>query len=102
MKAIKILLILLTLVMVQFVKAQAFGEIRGLIKDDELNPVIGAVVKITQGGYLIGGTTTDVNGKYVYKPLNAGEYEMIVTSQPQRSHLCGHKNGGKYLKHGGY
>ena len=81
MKTIKTILILVTIGLVQLVKAQGFGEIRGLIKDDELNPVIGAVVKITQGGYLVGGTTTDVDGKYVYKPLNAGEYEVIVTSQ---------------------
>lgn len=81
MRTFKAILILVLISLVQFTKAQGYGEIRGLIKDDELNPVIGAVVKITQGGYLIGGTTTDVNGKYVYKPLNAGEYEMIVTSQ---------------------
>lgn len=80
MKTIKTLLLLALVSLVQFAKAQGFGEIRGLIKDDELNPVIGAVVKITQGGYLVGGTTTDADGKYVYKPLNAGEYELIVTS----------------------
>jgi hypothetical protein len=79
MKTIKNLLVLLAITAVQFTKAQG-GEIRGLIKDNELNPVIGALVKITQGGYLLGGTTTDVNGKYVYKPLDAGEYEIIVTS----------------------
>ncbi len=80
MKTIKTLMILALIGLVQFTKAQGYGEIRGLIKDDELNPVIGAVVKITQGGYLVGGTTTDADGKYVYKPLNAGEYEVIVTS----------------------
>ncbi len=80
MKTIKIILILAAIGLVQFVKAQSFGEIRGLIKDDDYQPVIGAVVKITSGGYLVGGTTTDVNGKYVYKPLDAGEYEVIVTS----------------------
>lgn len=79
MKTSKILLILLVITMVQLAKGQ-IGEIRGLIKDDNLEPVIGAVVKITRGGYLIGGTTTDENGKYSYKPLNAGEYELIVTS----------------------
>lgn len=81
MRTIKFLLILVAMTTVQFLKAQGYGEIRGLIKDDNYEPVIGAMVKITQGGYLVGGTTTDVNGKYVYKPLNAGEYEVIVTSQ---------------------
>lgn len=79
MKTTKILLILMAISMVQFLKSQS-GEIRGLIKDDNYEPVIGALVKITQGGYLVGGTTTDPDGKYVYKPLNAGEYELIVTS----------------------
>jgi len=79
MKTLKLLMIPVLMLLVNGLEAQQ-GEIRGLIKDDELEPVIGAVVKITQGGYLIGGTTTDLNGKYVYKPLNAGEYEIIVTS----------------------
>jgi hypothetical protein len=79
MKTTKILLILMVISTVQLIRAQS-GEIKGLIKDDNYEPVIGAVVKITQGGYLVGGTTTDINGKYVYKPLNAGEYELIVTS----------------------
>jgi hypothetical protein len=61
-----------------------YGEIRGLIKDTDLNPVFGAVIKVTQGRILVGGTTSDENGKYVYKPLNAGSYEVIVTSQEHR------------------
>ncbi|MGZ3884934.1 MAG: carboxypeptidase regulatory-like domain-containing protein [Bacteroidia bacterium] len=81
MKTLQLTLTALCMLLVQMAKAQtAFGEIRGLIKDEELEPMIGAVVKITQGGYLIGGTTTDVNGKYVYKPLNPGQYDLIVTS----------------------
>jgi hypothetical protein len=86
MRTIRTMLILAAMAAVQFIKAQGFGEIRGLIKDDDYEPVIGAVVKITQGGYLIGGTTTDVNGKYVYKPLNAGEYELVVTSPMHSTH----------------
>lgn len=71
----------------QTARAQnALGEIKGLIKDEELNPVIGAMVKITQGGILLGGTTTDENGKYSYKPLNAGEYEVVVTSLEYATH----------------
>ncbi len=85
MKTIKTILILASIGLVQLLKGQT-GEIRGLIKDDNYEPVIGAVVKITQSGYLIGGTTTDVNGKYVYKPLNAGEYELVVTSPMHTTH----------------
>src|SRR5688572_22227687 len=79
MRSIKTLIVAGLVVLLQFVKAQT-GEIRGLIKDDNLDPVIGALVKITSGGYLVGGTTTDAEGKYVYKALDAGEYEIIVTS----------------------
>lgn len=86
MKTIQTLLLLAAITVVQQIRAQGFGEIKGLIKDDDLNPVIGAVVKITQGGYLIGGTTTDVEGYYSYKPLNVGEYELVVTSQLHAKH----------------
>jgi hypothetical protein len=61
-----------------WVAAQGFGEIRGLIKDDALEPVPFATVKILQGNLLIGGTQSDMDGKYHYKPLNPGVYEMIV------------------------
>lgn len=57
------------------------GAIKGQILNNENEPVIGATVKITSGGVLIGGSFTDENGKYTYKPLNAGSYEIIVQSQ---------------------
>lgn len=59
-------------------KAQdAYGEIRGTIKDtDGIIPF--ATVKITQGTRLIGGTTSDENGIYKYKPLTAGIYEVTA------------------------
>ena len=77
----KLVLIAVIVMVIQGLRAQnGYGEIRGLIKDEEHNPVIGAVVKIIQGGYLLGGTTTDIDGKYVYKPLNAGQYDVIISS----------------------
>jgi hypothetical protein len=79
MKTLKVLMIPALLWFGNILKAQS-GEIKGLIKDDELNPVIGATVKITQGGYLVGGTTTNAEGKYTYKPLDPGEYEVLVSS----------------------
>lgn len=81
MKRLKSITAIVCLLAFPAAEAQtAYGEIRGLIKDDNLEPVIGAVVKITQGGYLVGGTSTDVNGKYVYKPLDPGQYDLIATS----------------------
>jgi hypothetical protein len=56
------------------------GVLKGQIVNNEKEPVIGATIKITSGGILIGGTTTNEEGKYTYKPLNAGFYEVIVQS----------------------
>ena len=79
MRTLKLVMLTIAVMAAQPTKAQtSFGEIRGLITDEEFNPVVAAVVKVTQGGFLIGGTTTDLNGKYVYKPLNAGVYEITV------------------------
>jgi len=58
--------------------AQAYGEIRGLIKNTELEPVAYATVKIVQGNVLIGGSQTDEKGKYSCKPLNPGTYEIVI------------------------
>jgi hypothetical protein len=63
-----------------------YGEIRGIIKDkDDLQPVPFATVKITQGNFLVGGTTTDLNGKYTYKPLTPGTYEMTVVESAHQT-----------------
>ncbi|MBL7910508.1 MAG: carboxypeptidase regulatory-like domain-containing protein [Bacteroidia bacterium] len=58
--------------------AQGYGEIRGIIKNTELEPVEFATVKILQGNVLIGGTQTDAQGRYKYKPLNPGTYDLVI------------------------
>jgi hypothetical protein len=55
-----------------------YGEIRGIIKNLDLEPVPFATVKILQGNLLVGGTQTDMEGRYKYKPLTPGTYEMVV------------------------
>lgn len=78
---IKSAITLIVLIVIAF-KTQAqsgYGEIRGIIKDKvDLQPIPFATIKITQGSFLVGGTTTDENGKYTYKPLTPGTYEMVV------------------------
>ena len=59
-------------------KAQGYGEIRGIIKNTELEAVPFATVKILQGNILIGGTQTDIEGRYKYKPLDPGTYDIVV------------------------
>lgn len=56
------------------------GAIKGQILNDDRLPVIGATVRILQGGALVGGTSTDTDGKYTVKPLNAGNYEVLISS----------------------
>lgn len=56
------------------------GQIKGYVNDEEYLPVQFATVKITQGGLLVGGTTTGEDGKYSYKPLSPGLYEVVIMS----------------------
>lgn len=56
------------------------GTLKGLVLDEDKQPVIGAIIKILQAGSLVGGTDTDKDGKYTYKPLNTGNYDVIISS----------------------
>jgi hypothetical protein len=56
------------------------GTIKGQILNEDHEPVIGATIRILQGGSLIGGTSTDVEGLYTYKPLSAGSYDVLIQS----------------------
>jgi len=80
MKNLKITIIagLLALNSIPSFAQSTYGAIKGLITNKEGEPVFGASIKITQGGALVGGTQTDENGKYTYKPLNPGTYEVVA------------------------
>jgi hypothetical protein len=65
--------------------AQSYGEIRGIIKNKDLEPVPFATIKILQGGALIAGSQTDMDGKYSCKPLNPGLYELVIIHPEYRS-----------------
>ena len=56
------------------------GTLKGQILNDDHEPVIGATIKILQGGSLVGGTSSDLDGMYTYKPLNAGSYDVLISS----------------------
>lgn len=71
---------LLVISSLSFFGQGSMGAIKGEILSSENLPVFGATIKILQGGVLIGGTTTDESGRYTYKPLNAGSYDVIVSS----------------------
>lgn len=74
-----ILLILLTAVNFEINAQDAYGEIRGTITDNAGEAVPFAIIKILQGTQLMGGTTSDADGNYKYKPLRTGSYEMLVS-----------------------
>ena len=56
------------------------GVLKGQILNTDNEPVFGATIKILQGGILVGGTDTDEKGMYTYKPLNAGSYDVLISS----------------------
>lgn len=55
------------------------GEIKGLVTDDQHNPAIGAEIKALQGGVVIKNAIADIDGKYTLKPLQPGQYEVLVS-----------------------
>lgn len=72
------------------------GAIKGQILNDDHLPVFGATVKLLQGGSLVGGAVTDDEGKYTIKPLNAGNYEVFVSStETQTKHITNIKVSGE-------
>lgn len=67
---------------IQNINAQnSMGALKGQVLNSDHEPVVGAVIKILQGGSLIGGASTDGDGLYTYKPLNAGNYDVLISSQ---------------------
>jgi hypothetical protein len=72
------------------------GAIKGQVMNDDHLPVFGATVKLLQGGSLVGGASTDDEGKYTIKPLNAGNYEIIVSStETQTKRVTGVRVSGE-------
>ena len=55
------------------------GDIKGIITDEEHNPSIGALLKVLQGGVIMKQAVADENGKYSLKPLQPGNYEVLIS-----------------------
>lgn len=71
---------LLVISSIQLFSQNSMGALKGQILTSDKEPLIGGTIKILQGGVFIGGTTTDEKGMYTYKPLNAGGYDLIISS----------------------
>ena len=52
------------------------GAISGKILDEKKEPILGAVIEVTQNGIIKGGAATDEDGRYQVKPLAAGRYTV--------------------------
>lgn len=55
------------------------GEIAGVVLDEKKQPIIAAIVEVSQGGIAKGGAVTGIDGDYLIKPLDAGTYTLTVT-----------------------
>ncbi len=83
-KTIKLMAIVM-LISVTAVAQQTYGEIRGTLKNELKEKVAFATVKILQDSKLIGGTQSDEEGNYKYKPLEPGLYDVVVQESGHQS-----------------
>ena len=77
-------LLLLAISASVMVQAQGMGEIQGKVREAD-GPVPGALITARQGEHVV-STVSDIDGRFVLKPLPAGGYAVSVTSmsmQPQ-------------------
>lgn len=66
--------------------SQGTGEIRGVVMDKEFNqPIVGANVWVEYGGNKI-GTSTDLDGKFIIKPLTSGTYTIKYSFVGKKQH----------------
>lgn len=72
------MLVMLTAYLPQAAAQGLPGAIVGTVVDENNYPVISAQVHVTQGGKAKGGTITDIDGKYIIKPLASGRYDVKV------------------------
>ena len=72
-----IVLILVSIVFVQFSSAQSYGEIQGKVVDQNGNPLPYAHAYVEQGSKTM-SDDTDFDGKFKLKPLNSGSYTLKI------------------------
>ncbi len=76
---IRTLRFLLLVVLIASGGASFAQGIYGKVLDDKKQPVMNAAVQVFQGGILKGGNVTDYEGNYEIKPLDGGNYFIMVT-----------------------
>ncbi len=84
MKKIK-LMALMVLISTFATAQQMDGELRGVLRNELKEIVSFATIKIMQDNRFVGGTQSDINGNYNYKPLVPGSYEVIVREMSHKT-----------------
>lgn len=77
-RSLRYLFLLLSTVLTTHVLAQT-GGIEGVVKDEQGELLLSASVQVTEGGIVKGGTATDLDGKFLVKPLSPGVYDVKVS-----------------------
>jgi Ca-activated chloride channel family protein len=85
MKRISFVVMLLLLAATQVWAAA--GSIKGVVLDEQNQPVLGAVVQVIQGGITKAGASTNENGAYDVKPLAAGRYDVKLAYAGYKTHM---------------
>ena len=71
----------LLLLLCTFASAQVWaqGGIEGFVKDASGEPLTGASIRVTEGGIFRNGALSGVDGDFLIKPLNTGDYEVEIS-----------------------
>lgn len=77
-RRLRYLFLLLSTVLSTQIFAQT-GGIEGVVKDEQGELLLSASVQVTEGSIMKGGTATDLDGKFLIKPLSSGLYDVKVT-----------------------
>lgn len=70
----------LTLLLILMGLHSAAQKLSGRILDDKKEPAISVVVQVFRNDTLKGGNVSDFDGNYEIKPLDPGEYTVLVTT----------------------
>lgn len=73
-----ILVLIVTAVSVETFAQGNSGEIYGTVTNENSEPIISAIVEVSDGTGVKGGAATDFDGNYVVKPLQPGKYTVSI------------------------
>jgi outer membrane receptor protein involved in Fe transport len=76
-RTLRYLFLLLFLGVAGTAMAQSGGVV-GKVLDEKKEPILGAIVEVSQGGITKGGNATDEDGNYIVKPLSPGRYDVKI------------------------